>query len=191
MNEDRLERLKRTPAFQKLATSKKRKDSKAAQAEIEEGLKLQKAILSALDGLTSKGVVRNRNEFAGLMNACFKNAGLKTPTALTKAILSALSERDETADVCIDAKDNPEPDPELRDYENVPLKEDATAYMRREVLPHVPDAWVDESKTKVGYEINFNRYFYKYQPPRPLDEIEGDLKKIEAEIAEMLTEVTQ
>ena len=88
-------------------------------------------------------------------------------------------------------KDNPEPDPELRDYENVPLKEDVTAYMRREVLPHVPDAWVDESKTKVGYEINFNRYFYKYQPPRPLDEIEGNLKKIEAEIAAMLAEVTE
>ena len=63
--------------------------------------------------------------------------------------------------------------------------------MQREVLPHVPDAWVDESKTKIGYEINFNRYFYKYQPPRPLDEIEGDLKKIESEIAEMLVEVTE
>ena len=63
--------------------------------------------------------------------------------------------------------------------------------MRREVLPHVPDAWVDESKTKVGYEINFNRYFYQYTPPRPLDEIEADLKKIEKEIAEMLAEVTE
>ena len=104
---------------------------------------------------------------------------MKIPTALTKAILGALAERDETADVCLDAKGNPEPDPELRDYENVPLKEDVTAYMQREVLPHVPDAWVDGSKTKIGYEINFNRYFYKYQPPRPLDEIEGDLKKIE------------
>ena len=58
-------------------------------------------------------------------------------------------------------------------------------------MPHVPDAWMDESKTKVGYEINFNRYFYKYQPPRPLDEIDGDLKKIEAEIAAMLVEVTE
>lgn len=58
--------------------------------------------------------------------------------------------------------------------------------MKREVLPHVPDACVDESKTKVGYEINFNRYFYKYVPPRPLEEIEVDLVKIEDEIAELL-----
>ena len=191
VDEDRLERLKQTPAFQKLATSKKRKDTKAAQAEIEEGLKLQKPVLSTLDGLASKDVFKNRNEFADLMKACFKDAGLKIPTALTKAILGALSERDETADVCLDSKGNPEPDPELRGYENVPLKEDLPVYIQREVLPHVPDAYVDESKTKIGYEINFNRYFYKYQPPRPLDEIEGDLKKIEAEIAEMLTEVTE
>ncbi len=103
----------------------------------------------------------------------------------------ALSERDETADICKDKKGNPEPDPELRDYENVPLKEDINEYMAREVLPHVPDAWVDESKTKIGYEINFNRYFYKFTPPRPLEEIEADLKQIEREIADMLTEVTE
>jgi len=108
---------------------------------------------------------------------------------LFKAILMALSERDETADVCTDSKGNPEPDPELRDYENVPLKEDIYEYVAREVLPHVPDAWVDENKTKVGYEINFNRYFYKYTPPRPLKEIETDLRLIEKEIADMLAEV--
>lgn len=62
--------------------------------------------------------------------------------------------------------------------------------MASEVLPHVPDAWIDESKTKVGYEINFNRYFYKYTPPRPLEEIEADLKAIEKEIGELLSEVT-
>src|SRR5512139_2348078 len=64
-----------------------------------------------------------------------------------------LSERDETADVCMDSKGKPEPDPDLRDYENVPLKEDIKKYMASEVLPHVPDAWVDEDKTKIGYEI--------------------------------------
>ena len=63
--------------------------------------------------------------------------------------------------------------------------------MVREVLPHVPDAWVDESKTKVGYEINFNRYFYTYTPPRPLDEIEVDLRAIGQEIADLLTEVVE
>lgn len=74
-------------------------------------------------------------------------------------LLDALSERDETADVCTDAKGNPEPDPELRDYENVPLKDDIRAYFEREVLPHVPDAWIDESKTKKGYEIPFTRHW--------------------------------
>ena len=103
----------------------------------------------------------------------------------------ALSERDETADICKDSKGKPEPDPELRDYENVPLKEDIQEYMKREVLPHVPDAWVDESKTKIGYEINFNRYFYKYVPPRPLAEIESELKQIENDIAKMLSEMAQ
>ena len=73
----------------------------------------------------------------------------------------------------------------------MPLKEDITSYMKCEVLPHVPDAWVDESKTRVGYEINFNRYFYKYVPPRPLEEIEADLRKIEDEIENLLKGVAR
>ena len=69
----------------------------------------------------------------------------------------------------------------------MPLGEDIDEYMVREVLPYVPDAWVDESKTKVGYEINFNRYFYKYVPPRPLEEIEADIRMLEKEIVTMLS----
>ena len=191
VDETRIARLKETTAFANLASSKKRKDTRAAAAEIEEGRRLQEAILSALRPLAAKGMVKNREKFAEMMKETFKKSDLKVPTALFKAMLMALSERDETADICTDSKGNPEPDPELRDYENVPLKEDVAEYMKREVLPHVPDAWVDETKTKIGYEINFNRYFYKYTPPRPLDEIEADLKKIEKEIAEMLAEVTE
>ena len=147
--------------------------------------------MAALETLSLLGVVKDRTEFSKQMKAAFKKAGIKVPVSLFKAILMALAERDETAKVCTDAKGNPEPDPELRDYENVPLKEDINEYMKREILPYVPDAWVDESKTKIGYEINFNRHFYKYIPPRPLDEIEADLKTIEKEIADMLAEVTQ
>ncbi|MEW6116418.1 MAG: class I SAM-dependent DNA methyltransferase [Nitrospirota bacterium] len=191
VDEARIARLMETTAFASLAASKKRKDTKAAQAEIEEGRKLQERILSALRPIAAKGIVKNREQFSEMMQAAFKKANLKVPAALFKAILTALSERDETADICTDSKGNPEPDPELRDYENVPLKEDVGEYMKREVLPHVPDAWVDESKTKIGYEINFNRYFYKYTPPRPLEEIEADIKKIEKEIADMLAEVTE
>ncbi len=83
-----------------------------------------------------------------------------------------------------------EPDSELRDTENVPLKEDVEEYFKREVLPHVPDAWIDHGKTKVGYEIPLNRHFYVYEPPRPLEEIEQDIKALETEILTLLSEVT-
>lgn len=84
-----------------------------------------------------------------------------------------------------------EADADLRDFENVPLKEDIDAYFKREVLPHVPDAWMDRAKDKVGYEINFNRHFYTFTPPRKLAEIDADLKKAEDEILRLLREVTE
>jgi type I restriction enzyme M protein len=87
--------------------------------------------------------------------------------------------------------DGYEPDPDLRDFENVPLKEDIDAYFKREVGPHVPDAWMDRGKDKVGYEINFNRHFYKYTPPRALKEIDAELKQAEEETLRLLREVTQ
>jgi type I restriction enzyme M protein len=105
--------------------------------------------------------------------------------------MSALSDRDESADICTDSKGRPEPDPALRDYENVPRKEDIGVYFEREVKPHVPDAWVDESKTKDGYEVPFTRHFYQYRPLRPLADIEGDIRRLEAEIQGMLAGVTQ
>ena len=82
-----------------------------------------------------------------------------------------------------------EADAELRDFENVPLKDDIDAYFEREVRPHVPDAWMDRAKDKVGYEINFNRHFYKYTPPRPLEVIDAELKEAEEKIARLLREV--
>ena len=83
-----------------------------------------------------------------------------------------------------------EPDPALRDFENVPLAEDVDDYFAREVRPHVPDAWMDRDKDKTGYEINFNRHFYRYTPPRPVEEIDADLKRAEEEIVRLLREVT-
>lgn len=84
-----------------------------------------------------------------------------------------------------------EPDAELRDFENVPLKEDIDAYFEREVRPHLPDAWMDRTKDKVGYEINFNRHFYKYTPPRALETIDAELQQAEEEIMRLLREVTE
>ena len=86
-------------------------------------------------------------------------------------------------------KGQPQPDASLRDTENVPLAEDIDAYFQREVLPHVPDAWIDAEKTKVGYEIPFTRLFYKYQPPRSLSEIDADLKAKVARIQNLLAEI--
>lgn len=185
-DDERIETLKENSTFAGLAQTKKKKNAELAQQEVEEGQKLQQQILSALMPLKSTDVVKNRDKFSQLLKDTFKKAGLVLPAPLFKAVLSALSRRDDTADICLDAKGNPEPDPELRDFENIPLKEDIAGYIKREVTPHVADAWVDESKTKIGYEINFNRYFYKYTPPRPLEDIEAELAKIEEEIAQML-----
>lgn len=115
-----------------------------------------------------------------------------------KAALTCFGERDANAQPVLDDKGNLQADSDLREFENVPLSQSIDDYFAREVLPHVPDAWIDTGKTDakdgqvgiVGYEINFNRYFYVYQPPRPLAEIDADLKAVEAEIAALLGEVT-
>jgi type I restriction enzyme M protein len=106
-----------------------------------------------------------------------------------KAIRNMFTDRDPSAEPVRRGRGF-EPDPDLRDYENVPLKDDIDAYFAREVLPHVPDAWMDHGKDKVGYEINFNRHFYKYTPPRSLDDIDAELKDAEGEILRLLAEVT-
>ena len=149
----------------------------------------QDAIIEAIQGLDADHVYHSREIFVKALKAVFKLAGLDIKAALLKAIWQALSERDETADACLDNKGNPEPDADLRDYENVPLKENIDEYFQREVIPHVPDAWIDHSKTKTGYEIPFNRHFYKYVPPRPLEEIDADLDKVSMEIMDLLREV--
>jgi type I restriction enzyme M protein len=87
-------------------------------------------------------------------------------------------------------KGKPQPESSLRDTENVPLSEDVEAYFKREVLPHAPDAWIDHEKTKVGYEIPFNRHFYVFEPPRELAEIDADLKKVTDRIKAMIEGLT-
>src|SRR5690606_10046377 len=111
-----------------------------------------------------------------------------------KAILNARSERDDEADICTGKHGNPEPDTSLRDNENVPLGESIHDYFEREVKPHVPDAWIDGSKCDaqvgevgiVGFEIPFNRHFYVFKPPRPLEEIDADLKACTDRIKRMI-----
>jgi type I restriction enzyme M protein len=186
---ERIERLREQRAFASLAESRKKKGTKAAEEEIEAGRELQESILSTLCTLKARTLYKNRDGFVADLDSALQAADLKVPAPIKKAIILALSERDETADICTDKDGNPEPDPDLRDYENVPLTEDIHEYFDREVRPHVPDAWIDDSKTKIGYEIPLNRHFYKYQPPRPLEEIEADIAELEKDIVRMLREV--
>jgi type I restriction enzyme M protein len=125
-----------------------------------------------------------------LINAARSGGALwPTSTPILKAIWAAVSVSDPDGEVQT-AKGAPVPDPDLRDYENVPLDEDIETYFAREVLPHIPDAWIDHDKTKIGYEIPFTRHFYVYTPPRPLAEIDAELRDLESQIQKLLGEVT-
>jgi type I restriction enzyme M protein len=192
---ERIARLEEERGFQALAKSKKK--GTAGAREQAEGRALQEAIRKLVRALPGT-LVKDRDEFERKLDAAAKKAGVKLPAPARKAILSALSVRDETAAICRDKDGNPEPDSELRDTESVPLAERVEAFFEREVQPHVPDAWINTAKRDprdnqvglVGYEINFNRYFYRYTPPRPLEEIESEIRGIEQDILRMLAEVT-
>jgi type I restriction enzyme M protein len=192
VNEERIARLDEESGFRNLASSNK-KDEAIRLREIEAGERRQEEIrglLKAFADGTGSQLYKDRDTFKAELQRFGKQHGVTLSAPELKAVLNALSEQDETANDCRDARSRPEPDPELRDTENVPLKQDIEAYFKTEVLPHVPDAWIDYSKTKVGYEIPLNRHFYVYEPPRPLEEIEADIKKLESEILSLLQEVT-
>jgi type I restriction enzyme M protein len=185
---ERIERMKVQTAFQNLAVSKKR-DSRAREKEEALGREEQERILRMLRTLP-RTLFKDRRDFEAAFDEAAAKADIKLLASLKKAILAALSEHDETAEIC-------EPDPELRDTENVPLLDDIHAYFEREVKAHVPDAWVntairdekDKEVGRVGYELNFNRYFYKYERPRSLQEIEADIRTLEQEIMQSLREI--
>ncbi|MFA6013980.1 MAG: hypothetical protein WC742_02860 [Gallionellaceae bacterium] len=143
-------------------------------------------------------LVKTGGDFDDLTNFLKAAKVRKLGKAAQKAAFACFGTKCAEAEPVKDADGKLMPDPDFRENENVPLKQDINDYFKREVLPHVPDAWIDESKRDekdgqigiVGYEINFNRYFYQYQPPRKLADIDADLKIVEAEIAALLSEVT-
>jgi len=139
----------------------------------------------------SGAVVHDREEFSAALPEAAQGAGVRLAAAERKAVLAALAERDPQAEICRDRRGNSEPDPDLRDAETIPLSEEIDECMAREVLPYVPDAWVDHTKTRIGYEIAFNRHFYVYEPPRPLEDIDADLQALQHEIVGMLAEITE
>ena len=170
-DETRIEALKADKAFKKWNES------------------LQAELLEALSKMDEEKIT-DREVFVDKL-------GIKLTAAQLKLLQKHLGEHDDEAALCRDKKGKLEPDPALRDYENVPLKEDIYDYFEREVKPHVPLAWIDEKKVDekdgkvgiVGYEIPFNRHFYEYKPPRKLEEIDEELEMITKEIVSLLQEV--
>lgn len=163
------------------------------QKPLEKLTAAERAMLMAACASLGDTLYRNREAFSKALDKALAPLG-KQPAPIKKAILAALSERDDTADICRDAKGKPEADSDLRDYENVPLDQSIEDYFAREVLPHVPNAWIDRSKCDaqdgsvgiVGYEIPFNRHFYVFTPPRALAEIDADLKQCTDRIKQMI-----
>lgn len=154
----------------------------------------QDKILAACRAMDADTLYQNRKQFQKALKASLTDHQVYLSAPQSKALLNALSERDPDADTCTDSKGNPEPDTGLRDNENVPLGESVYDYFEREVVPHVPDAWIDESKRDekdgevgiIGFEIPFNRHFYEFTPPRPLEEIDADLKECTDRIKQMI-----
>lgn len=189
---ERIALLDDVSGFKNLATSSK-KNANVREKEIEAGRQRQDEIRKFIRafGKGTKGeLFKDREGFLARLREFEGEQDERLSAAELKAVVAALGERDETAEICRDKKGKPEPDAELRDTESVPLKESIDEYFKREVLPHVPDAWIDTTKTKIGYEIPLNRHFYVYEPPRPLGVIETDIKKLEGEILGLLKEVT-
>lgn len=206
---ERIQRVSEARAFQNLTKSSK-KDKKQRQQEIELGEATQKVVLLTLAKLP-KDRFTDRDQFVALVDKAMdqikKDTDVKISVSLRRAIIDAMSERDPDAPICLDSDGNPEADSSLRDTESVPLdyldEENIPAsqkvheFFAREVEPHVPEAWVNESICDekdgevgvVGYEINFNRYFYTYQPPRALEKIEADIKAVEQDVLRLLQEV--
>lgn len=222
----RLRRAQRTGAMANLLLSRKRKNRAAAEAEIVAGRQAQASLLKVLRGMrpafAGGRLVKDRAEFEQMLSQAFQAAGYALEPGLKAALLApgSLGEKDPGAEVCWNKKGESEPDPDLRDTENVPLpkgialplpldyegkknkgkvdlepllalvQQHCEDYLAREVLPYRDDAWIDHGKTKVGYEIPFNRHFYEYKPPRDLAAIEQDIEDLERDIVAMLKEIT-
>lgn len=187
-NENNIRQIYKQTAFTNIALSKKKNDE--GLLEIQEGKKLQNKIIESLNDIGVKKF-NNRQEFSKLIKKAFKNRGVVVSGNIFNDILSVLSKKDETADICLDSNGYSEGDVDLRDTENVPLKEDIYEYFDREIRPHVPDAWIDESKRMIGYEISFTRQFHKVVPLRSSQEIMAEIKELEKRISGDLEKVMQ
>ena len=179
---ERLENLYSYNQFKKLAESKS-EDPEIKMAEEEEGKKQQEAIKEELLTIGDE-LYTDWDTFETKVKNALKSFDLKP--AFIKNVIEKLSEHDDTAEYVTDRSGKPKADSNLRDTEKIPLVQNIDDYFEDEVLKYYSDAWYDESKNKIGYEINFTQYFYVYEPPRPLEEIEADIAEITVEIQELL-----
>lgn len=207
-NKERIARLKEDEAFLSYSIGKPAKGKKTVGNQL-----LQDSIITIVESVGGT-LYKNRDTFTELLEEAFEKSEIKLDAKLKKIILSNLSEKDSSADICTDSKGNYEPDPDLRDTENISLpgaiqlplpigydnetgldefveivKAHCEDYMIKEVLPHVSDAWIDYTKTKIGFEIPINKLFYIYKPPRNLETLDAEIKIIEQNILKMLGEV--
>jgi type I restriction enzyme M protein len=198
ISKERIENLYNESTFSKLYDEEsylelsRKKDKKAAEVKklenLIEGKKLQEKIIGILNDNISEEIYKNREEFLKKLKPLFKNV-TEVKSGIWKSIYTGLSERDETADYCLDGKGRTEADPALRDTENVPLKESIQSYFEREVIPNISDSWIEESKTKIGYEIPITRYFYKYEQLESSELLKKKVIELEESIQELLKKV--
>lgn len=179
---ERLENLYSYAQFKKLAESKS-KDLEIKMEEEKNGRKQQELIKEALLTI-GDDLYTEWDSFEVKVKKALEGFDLKP--AFIKNVIEKLSEHDDTAEYVTDKKGNPKADSNLRDTEKIPLIQDIDDYFEEEVLKYYSDAWYDSKKNKVGYEINFTQYFYVYEPPRPLKEIEADIANVTAEIQELV-----
>ncbi|GAB6100631.1 class I SAM-dependent DNA methyltransferase [Halanaerocella petrolearia] len=178
VTEETIEDFKETDGFQRIG---ERKNGEEYQAQIIAGLE---------EKFEFGKVYSSHNEFMDVMEDIFSDISIRMYVYIKKALFAAFGEEDETAEPARDKKGNKKPNSDLREYENIPLKEDINNYFDEEIKPHLPDAWINHDKTKIGYEIPFTRYFYEYEELRDLEEIDNDIKELEDEILGLLSEVT-
>lgn len=184
ITEERLENLYSVKAFVNLAESKNKNVEEKLEEE-KNGKEKQETIIKSLQTI-GENLYKNWDEFEKKVQIALKEFNLSAN--FIKNIILALSEHDDAAEYVLDSKGKKQPDSNLRDSEKIPLKQNIEDYFEKEVKPYYPDAWMDRKKDKIGYEINFTKYFYKYVPPRPLEEIEKDIKEVTAEIQKLLKE---
>lgn len=210
VNEERLEMLKESESFKKFLL-----DASRSKVDDSDYTALFDKIIEAVKTVGSQ-LYYNRDEFVSKLGDSFKAAGIKLDAKLKKLLLENLSERDPGAEVCFSTNGEIEADSDLRDFENIPFPSDiplplplgydnetgleevinmvknhCEEYMKKEVLPYVPDAWIDYSKTKIGYEIPINKIFFVYSPPRKPEEIISEIKELESKITKMIEEANK